>query len=946
MSDDPAPSPFRGTAQNLLFGLLALQNGFISREALVNAFGAWIADKSRPLDRILLDQGQLDADCHALLTGLVRQHLKLHGNDPEKSLADLSAVDSALRSLVHLNDPDLAANIGQVGAARSGAPDADTTATFLGAPTSSRGRFQVLRLHAEGGLGEVYVARDEEVHREVALKQFKAQHAADVQGRARFLLEAEITGGLEHPGIVPVYGLGTYDDGRPFYAMRFIRGDSLKDAIAKFHADEAIQNDPGRRALALSKLLRRFLDVCNALSYAHSRGVLHRDLKPGNIMLGDYGETLVVDWGLAKAVGHHLEPAPAMGTERTLKPESGSDVQPTAMGSLQGTPAYMPPEQAAGRLDELGAPSDVYSLGATLHALLTGRAPFVEPDLATLLRQVERGEFPRPRQVRSWITPALEAVCLKAMARRPEDRYPSPRALAEDIEHWLADEPVAAYPEPWSVRLGRWGRRHRSLVATAVAILATATVGLAAGLVAVNAEKNRTEQARQAEIQQRALAQAREKEARDKEEEARAVLSFVQDKILAAARPEGQAGGLGRAVTLRAALEAALPQVESSFQGRPLVEAAVRMTLGVSLVYLGDYGTAEQQFQIARARFTGRLGADHPDTLRSMGNLANSYTAMGRHAEALKLYEETLALQKAKLGPDHPNTLMSMMNLANSYYYLGQQAEALELREETLALQKVKLGPDHPETLRSMNNLANSYDTLGRHAEALKLHEETLALRKAKLGPDHPDALMSMMTLANSYYYLGRHAEALKLREETLALQKAKLGPDHPFTLMSMNNLAESLVAVHRPSEAVAIIDDCLRRAETKVVDPRLVPSLLDVRLRAFAQQKDADGCRQTAERLEKLNRSNADSLYQAACFRAVTAGLLRAATRMPDAEAEADRAMSWLAKAVAAGYHTPQNLAHISRDHDLDALRGRADFRRLLAEQFDRGFPANPFAP
>src|SRR5262249_44236690 len=149
----------------------------------------------------------------------------------------------------------------------------------------------------------------------------KPEHSADTQGRARFLLEAEITGGLEHPGIVPVYGLGTYDDGRPYYAMRVIKGDSLKDAIAHFHPDEAAQQDPGLRTLALQKLLRRFLDVCNAISYAHSRGVLHRDLKPGNIMLGDYGETLVVDWGLAKAVGHHLEPTATPGRERTLRPE-------------------------------------------------------------------------------------------------------------------------------------------------------------------------------------------------------------------------------------------------------------------------------------------------------------------------------------------------------------------------------------------------------------------------------------------------------------------------------------------------------------------------------------------------------------------------------------------------------------------------------------------------
>jgi hypothetical protein len=206
-----------------------------------------------------------------------------------------------------------------------------------------------------------------------------------------------------------------------------------------------------------------------------------------------------------------------------------------------------------------------------------------------------------------------------------------------------------------------------------------------------------------------------------------------------------------------------------------------------------------------------------------------------------------------------------------------------------------------------------------------------------------------MNNLAVSYAALGRHAEAVKLGEETLALRKAKLGPDHPDTLWSMYSLAQSLVDLDRPSESVAIIDDCLRRVEGKVVDPRLVPFALDLRLRACAKQKDASGCRQTAELWEKLNRNDAGNLYSAACYRAVTAGVLRADDRTPNAsqqaDAEADIAMSWLAKAVAAGYGAPQHLANMTRDHDLDALRSRADFRRLLAELLDRGFPKDPFA-
>src|SRR5205807_7195787 len=173
-------------------------------------------------------------------------------------------------------------------------PDDRTTTYSVGSATSDGQRFRVLRPHARGGLGAVFVALDEELHREVALKQILDHHADDMASRQRFLLEAEITGGLEHPGIVPVYGLGTYGNGRPYYAMRLIRGDSLKEAIAGFHADESLRADPGARALALQKLLRRFLDVCNAIEYAHRRGVLHRDLKPSNVMVGKYGETLVV----------------------------------------------------------------------------------------------------------------------------------------------------------------------------------------------------------------------------------------------------------------------------------------------------------------------------------------------------------------------------------------------------------------------------------------------------------------------------------------------------------------------------------------------------------------------------------------------------------------------------------------------------------------------------
>ena len=355
-------------------------------------------------------------------------------------------------------------------------------------PGAAAARFRILKFHARGGLGEVFVAEDAELHREVALKQIQDRHASHSESRSRFLLEAEITGGLEHPGIVPVYGLGHNDLGRPFYAMRFIKGDSLREAIARFHDGRAQVPISGERMLALQKLLRRFLDVCNAIGYAHSRGVLHRDIKPGNIMVGQYGETLVVDWGLAKVVGTREG-----GPEGTLRPPSASGSSETLPGSAIGTPAFMSPEQAAGRLDELGPQSDVYSLGATLYCLLTGQAPVGGSDIDQVLDRVRRGDIRPPRDLEPGIPRPLEAICLKAMSLRPENRFSTPCALADDIERWLADEPVHCFREPWWNQLGRWARRHKPLVAGAAAMIATAVVGLVAGFVSVSLQKKQTE---------------------------------------------------------------------------------------------------------------------------------------------------------------------------------------------------------------------------------------------------------------------------------------------------------------------------------------------------------------------------------------------------------------------------------------------------------------------
>ncbi|QJW96439.1 serine/threonine-protein kinase [Frigoriglobus tundricola] len=389
----------------------------------------------------------------------------------------------------------------------SGRPGASPSATG-----TMVGRFALRALHASGGLGEVFTARDTELNREVAVKRIKSHYADDAGSRRRFLTEAELTARLDHPGVVPVFGLVNDVRGRPCYAMRFIRGETLKDEIDRYHGQRAAKNaaaektersadrpsDPAPsaavrttatvpRSVAFRHLLARFLATCQAIAYAHSRNIIHRDIKPANIMVGAFGETLVVDWGLAKS----LDDGPDFDRVMKAQAEAGFRHDPeatdmpshmTLAGTAVGTPAYMAPEQAAGEVHRVGPRADIYALGATLFVILTGKAPFSGKTTAEVLDRVRRGAYEPAAAVSPECPKPLDAIARKAMALRQEDRYATALDLAADVERWLSDEPVSCYRDPLPARLARWGRRHPARVAAGASLLLAGA--LAAGGIA------------------------------------------------------------------------------------------------------------------------------------------------------------------------------------------------------------------------------------------------------------------------------------------------------------------------------------------------------------------------------------------------------------------------------------------------------------------------------
>jgi len=363
------------------------------------------------------------------------------------------------------------------------APSLEGKLKHLAEPVQRGARYAREGEIAHGGMGIVYKVRDKDLDRTLALKEMSEEAATRTPlARARFLEEAQVTAQLDHPGIVPVHEVGVGSDGRLFFAMKLVRGRNLLRVLELM--------ERGEEGWTLPRLLGVLLKVCEAVGYAHSKGVIHRDLKPSNVMVGNYGETYVMDWGLARILGrpdlHDLRITEETHTKslHTLRREEREKEAPSPLltrdGDVIGTPAYMSPEQARGELERLSPRTDIYSIGAILYHALSGQAPYLVSNArlraeAVLWRLIEGPPTPIAR-LRAGVPGELVAICERAMARNPEDRYGDMEALAEDLRAFTEGRVVQAYETGAWAELTKWVGRNRAFAGALIASVAALLV--------------------------------------------------------------------------------------------------------------------------------------------------------------------------------------------------------------------------------------------------------------------------------------------------------------------------------------------------------------------------------------------------------------------------------------------------------------------------------------
>jgi tetratricopeptide (TPR) repeat protein len=743
------------------------------------------------------------------------------------------------------------------GGAGASEPSAVAALERLGVGAQDHERYHFLALLGRGGGGMVFKVWDRRLRRLLALKFVHAHSTLpncsdspgyDPRALRRFINEARVASQLAHPGIVPVHDVGADRDGRAYYTMKLVEGVSLLEAFARYRAAD--------REWTLARLVEAIARVCDTMAYAHARGVLHRDLKSANVMIGPYGEVYVVDWGLARVQDVATEPAPAASDPWSqwlggLTTNAGAAADTphgqSAAGDVLGTPGYMAPEQARGEISAVGPRTDVYAVGAMLYELLAGRAPYSEELKGTppseWLQRI-RSSAPMPLELATpKAYPELAAICEKAMEHDSARRYESMRELAAELRAFLDGRVVQAHDIGAWAHVAKWVRRNRALAgalaALVVALLTGSSIVGAKNIELSNAEatilgRNRELEERTREAQLAAQAAEERRAEAEREREAtraafeRAEVSKKQTQQVVDFQHgmfrELELARFGRAMdqALMTNLRGLDPTVRPSDEQLQLVEDALGLSNDADVARdVLEEQMFEPVLQRTFAEFTSQ-----PELAASLRiRLARVWSEMNLYAIAERAARAALAARLEIFGAEHDEVAYAQSILGAVLTELERDKEASALLEQALAQFERTRGADDTDLAVTRGSLSNLRLRQRRYREAEELALAALQSLERARGPDHIDTTAVAANYAFALRMQGRLSEAEPVARNVLERRERQWGESAPKTLHALNNLGMLLKDMGRLNEAVEVYRRALAgwRSTVGEHDPRTV---------------------------------------------------------------------------------------------------------------------------